>query len=237
MGSQFSGPFWSHTEGYSPVQMEAALDHFQSVLENLGPFDGVVGFNQGAALAISYMHRHKKAHGVFPFKVALLLSSVCSFSSDAEFCQDTIQELSSRNISIAAEHHIPDCLDKAEQALYDALTTIIRPLREGNALLPDIDLDEYFKGGDLNVLRLLPPELLGGNGKMGIPTVHLHEENDAKFMRDMSMMARGLFDSRLMKTLEHSGTHHPPQNDSDIKQAVRTMEWAIQKPHKLSLGR
>lgn len=235
MGSQFSGPFWSHTEGYSPKEMEAALDHFHSVLESQGPFDGVVGFSQGAALAISYIHWHKKTHGVFPFKVALLFSSVCSFSPDTEYSHHTIQELNERDVSITSGDAIPDGLGKPEQALFDALTDVIKPLREGNALLPDIDLDEYFKGDHLNVPRLLLPELL--DEKMGIPTLHMHGKGDAKFMRDMSLIARGLFNSSLMKTLEHSGTHHPPQKSSEIKQAVRAMEWAISKSQKMDLGR
>ncbi|KAI9151324.1 epoxide hydrolase 1 [Paramyrothecium foliicola] len=204
--------------------MTDALKHFEEIVEDLGPFDGVVGFSQGAALATSYMYDQKTRHGVVPFKFALLFSTVCAFVPDSDFSRDEIEGLGARGIKVTNKSDTSASLSSRERVLYDSLVNIIKPLRDGHALLPDIDLEMYFSNSTTTP-RLLVPELLGE--KISIPTLHMHGKRDAEFMRSMSLMARGLYDNKMMKTLEHSGTHHPPQKDSEVRTAVRAMEWVI----------
>lgn len=231
MGAQFSGPFFSHTEGYAPGQMADALAHLDATVEQLGPFDGVVGFSQGAALAVSYMHDQATRHGHAPFRFAVLFSTVCAFAADPEASLDAIRGLcrAGRGLDAAAGDGL---LNARERALHDALAKVIRPLRESQALLPDIDLAVYTVGSGCDAPRLLLPELLAQ--KLRVPTVHMHGKRDARFMRDMSLTARGLFDEKLAKTLEHGGSHHPPQKDAEVRAALRAMEWAVGQAERLA---
>ncbi|EGX96859.1 DUF341 domain protein [Cordyceps militaris CM01] len=237
MGAQFNGPFFSHAEGYSPKQMRNALDHLEAAIDQLGPFDGVVGFSQGAALAVAYMHDQVHRTGQNPFKVAFLFSTVCAFSPNPDQSLAEIQGLCKlgRELGAATEAQPDKGLSSSELALYEALSNVIKPLRDGHALLPDIDLDLYTKGDGAEAPRLLLPQLM--DRKLSIPSIHVHGKKDAQFMRDMSLIARAMFDPKMIKTLEHSGTHHPPQKDSEVRAAVRAMEWAIEQHRKLELSR
>ncbi|KAM3435127.1 hypothetical protein NHJ13734_005697 [Beauveria thailandica] len=238
MGAQFNGPFFSHAEGYSPKQMSNALHHLEAAIDQLGPFDGVVGFSQGAALAVAFMHDQLQRTGQNPFKVAFLFSTVCAFSPNPDQSFAEIQGLCKlgRELGATATQTQQDQgMNPSEFALYEALSNVIKPLRDGHALLPDIDLDLYTKGDGAEAPRLLLPQLM--DKKISIPSLHMHGKKDTDFMRDMSLIARAMFDPKMIKTLEHSGTHHPPQKDSEVRAAVRAMEWAIEQHRKLELLR
>lgn len=248
--------------------MVDALEHLETILDDLGPFDGVIGFSQGAALAISYIYDQKTRHNVLPFKVALLFSSVCAFSPDVEYSRAVIRQLRARGLDLSmpwndewvdedernswngpgsttSSTSSDDVLmSNAQQALYTTLSKVIKPLRDNQALLPDIDLtlyttpDEKIDHGNIGtddaVPRLLLPQLMKYN--IAIPTVHMHGKRDAGFMREMSLIAREMFDEKLRRTLEHSGSHHPPQKEGEVKAAVRAMEWAIAQSRRIEVA-
>jgi hypothetical protein len=56
--------------------MNTALGQLDSYIKAEGPFDGVIGFSQGAALAATYLIRHYQLHPttVLPFKCALFFA-------------------------------------------------------------------------------------------------------------------------------------------------------------------
>ncbi|KAL2760691.1 hypothetical protein ACRALDRAFT_1066831 [Sodiomyces alcalophilus JCM 7366] len=240
MGGEYDGPFYSHTTGYTTGEMVEALDHLEAVMEEMGPFDGVVGFSQGAALAISYIYDQKTRHGQTPFKFALFFSSVCAFSPNPDYSKDVIERLSGRGYGLAQNGHGTNGSSDAssvtpeERVLWETILTVIKPLRDSQALLPDIDLEVYTRRDDVdNAPRLLLPQLMGE--KIKIPTFHMHGKRDAEFMQDMSMIARGMFDDGLMRKAEHSGSHHPPNKDAEVRTAVRGLEWAIGQSRKMGL--
>lgn len=68
--------------------MQPVHDYLWSIIEEDGPYDGVIGFSQGAALAASFLlcHKYIKKHSASrgnagdPFKVAIFFNSVMLIS-------------------------------------------------------------------------------------------------------------------------------------------------------------
>jgi hypothetical protein len=73
---------------YEPEHIEAAHSFLRSIIEEDGPYDGVVGFSQGAALAASFIlcdeHHGGLGGGKPPFKMAAFFNCVMLFSPSKE---------------------------------------------------------------------------------------------------------------------------------------------------------
>ncbi|KAK1977275.1 DUF341 domain protein [Colletotrichum cereale] len=238
MGPHLQGPFFSHTAGYAPSQMKDAIKNLEITIEELGPFDGVLGFSQGAALALAYIHDEQARGRLAPFCFALCFSPVLAFSPDDRLAKSTIKRVCVRRLvfaetSSAAVNELD--LEPQEAALIDVITRVVMPAQRANAMLPDHDLGVYARGDGTDAPRLMIPQLL--NEKVSIPTVFCSGKRDLSFMSDMSEITRGLCDERAMKKMEHSGGHQPPQRDAEAIAAVRAMEWAIGQSNKMASGR
>ncbi|PGH17659.1 hypothetical protein AJ79_01021 [Helicocarpus griseus UAMH5409] len=232
MGLHLEGPFFSHTAGYSPGAMIEALEHLDATINDLGPFDGVFGFSQGGALALSYMHQQQVSGNQAPFKFALCFSSVIPCSSDAGYCQSIIQRLCTvpwHNIRVPSEDSLD--LTREERQFRDLLLQTVIPARKNNALLPAYDMSVYMNGDGSEAPRVMHPQLL--REKIRTPTVHIWGKRDFDFMRNMSDAASGLCEEHLTKKLEHSGGHQPPQKDPEIKAVLRALEWAINQSERV----
>ncbi|KAK4160401.1 DUF341 domain protein [Cladorrhinum sp. PSN259] len=218
------GPFFSHSAGYSPDEMAEAHECLDAAIDELGPFDGVVGFSQGGALAISYMHRKQVQEQPQPFKFALIMSSVFPFSADPSDCQNAIRRLTApRN---------PEPMGQDERVSIDLLKKTITEIRKNKAFLPEVDLDVYNVGRDPSLAPRFMHQLLVKE-KILTPTVHVTGKRDFPFMRAMSEVARGVCDAKFVKSLEHSGGHQPPQKPVEVKAAVRAMDWAISQSQRV----
>lgn len=77
----FPGPFCCYYDKPVAGQLEAAYALVREVLDEEGPFDGVVGFSQGAALAASLLLRHQATHPHGPdlFRLAVFAGASLPF--------------------------------------------------------------------------------------------------------------------------------------------------------------
>ncbi|KAH8691693.1 serine hydrolase FSH [Phaeosphaeriaceae sp. PMI808] len=68
---------WGYFDPANLSSCAAALDQLGVYLAIEGPFDGVMGFSQGALLAIAYMvrYQHENPQAAQPFKCAILIAS------------------------------------------------------------------------------------------------------------------------------------------------------------------
>lgn len=90
------GPFYCWYEGLSSAQVKSAHDFILDTIEEEGPFDGVMGFSQGASLALSMLYHHEvyQPHQPPPFRFAVFFCSILSISPDAQFNADIIKKYS-----------------------------------------------------------------------------------------------------------------------------------------------
>ncbi|KAK2780611.1 hypothetical protein FQN52_002142 [Onygenales sp. PD_12] len=211
--------------------MLEALDHLDAIVDDLGPFDGVFGFSQGAAIALSYIHRQQEMGRAAPFKFALCFSSVCPCSSDELYCRQILQRLSAiqwddANASAADEKS----LSPGDHLVKEFICRVAVPALKNNGLLPAFDVKVYKSIGGSDSPRVLHGQLV--KAKIRIPTVHISGKRDFAFMRAMSDVAHGLCDERLARKVEHGGGHQPPQKHAEIKSVLRAMEWAISQSER-----
>ena len=81
------GPFYRWYEGLSSKNVKEAHDVIFEIIEEEGPFDGVLGFSQGASLVLSILMHHEINHPEKPppFRFAILLCAVVVVSPDPNF--------------------------------------------------------------------------------------------------------------------------------------------------------
>lgn len=111
MSDAIAGPYYSHTTGYTTTELEDAADQITSYIEDLGPFDGVIGFSQGAAQALSYLYQNQIDHHAIeqsggdyarsvglstppPFRFAVCFSSTIPISRDTSCYEEILSGLS-----------------------------------------------------------------------------------------------------------------------------------------------
>jgi len=100
IGEVFSGPYFVWHEKYDPQSVEKVHDFIDTILEEDGPYDGIIGFSEGAALAASYLlaKEYRASLGdvaVDPekeIKLAILFNSVKPYSPSEQIGHDAAAE-------------------------------------------------------------------------------------------------------------------------------------------------
>jgi predicted esterase len=228
MAAHYSGPFYTYTAGYSPADIRVALDDLDDLIQDCGPFDGVIGFSQGASMAASYIldHQARLPDDPAPFGFAILLSSVAAFSPDAKHCLPTVQHLVQESYDTVSEFpdHISLKLQGPEKLFVEYLASTFNIARKIGATTPDYDI-AFFKHRDAaKVPRILHSALTPA--RIGIPTVHFIGERDHSEMIAQSLVVVGLCDSKIARLYQHSGGHAVVSKPQEVKRLVQAIEWA-----------
>lgn len=73
----------------------AAIDALDRYVETEGPFDGVIGFSQGASLAVMFMvsYAHLHPNAPLPFTCAIFLSRAATYDPVSWRCNGSIRRL------------------------------------------------------------------------------------------------------------------------------------------------
>ncbi|KAI4149384.1 MAG: hypothetical protein LQ340_004663 [Diploschistes diacapsis] len=94
-------------------RVAAAHKHLQYLIKTKGPFDGVLGFSQGAALAASLLLHHQinSPDQPAPFKAAIFICSPVPFSTSVEYGIDTRAYFGIETMQLSRPH-CPDQVPK-----------------------------------------------------------------------------------------------------------------------------
>lgn len=220
------GPYYSHTQGYSPDDITQAISHLEEILEDQGPFDGIFGFSQGSALTLSYFYQQQAADVPAAVKFACLFSTGMPCSPDANVGSTVISQLR------AMEYDITDqsdgnsiSLTSEEQEFVEILQRTVVDAATRDPKFPWTDLDMYRYGELNNIPRILYSSAL--EHKIRIPTVHVWGRSDFAYMIKMAELSRSICDEYMSKTVLHSGLHDVPKKQAEIKAVLRNIDWAI----------
>ena len=85
MESFFPGPYFCYYDLPTDDLVRQAQAYIEEIIGEEGPFDGVIGFSQGAALAASYMLEHAKTHPFEDvFKLAIFAGASLPFEMSSK---------------------------------------------------------------------------------------------------------------------------------------------------------
>ena len=206
--------------------MAQAVDYLEEILEQDGPFDGIFGFSQGAALTLSYFYKQQAVASPVQVRFACLFSTAMPLSPDTGLGNTVIAKLR------ALEYDITDrtkpnsaTLTTAEQEFVSVLQQTIVDAAIHDSPLPWIDLNIYRYGEREAIPRVMCPSLL--THKIDVPTIHVWGLNDVKYMIKMAELGRSICDNSMARTVLHEGLHDIPQKQSEIKAVLRSMNWVM----------
>ncbi|KAI1109818.1 serine hydrolase FSH [Nemania sp. NC0429] len=174
-------------------------------LEGDGPYDGVIGFSQGAALISSYLLYHQWYNHEHdpPFRFATFISG---------------------SISLAVLKNLGVPVPRAAERVVEEMDL---RRRENLGPLPShasLARQAMFNSDDCFGLNLnkVPLEL-----KIRIPTVHIWGTEDPGFPAAIHLA--GLCDPYIRKIYAHDGAHKVPQGKEDTEQLSQLVLWYMQQ--------
>lgn len=229
MASYYPGPFYSYTTGYTPGEMREAFEDIDAVIEDNGPFCGVIGFSQGAALAAAYLldWQRIRPDEALPFEFAVFFSSVAAFSGVDAVGYGTVHGLLKNKLDDVKHfpNHRHQSLDETEKVFVDYLGLTFLVAKKIGAVLPEHDI-AFFKHENAEMVpRILHPAL--HKLRLIVPTVHILGINDLPSMIEQSKLVHGLCDESMARLIHHKGGHSVPSRRPEAMAVAKQIEWAM----------
>ncbi|KAL2820817.1 serine hydrolase FSH [Aspergillus cavernicola] len=241
------GPFYNWYDGLSSSNVKAAHDLVLEVIEDEGPFDGVIGFSQGASLALSILYHHEitRPHQPPLFRFGVFFCAVLSISPDVQFNTEVISRYTRYYKSVEEEEEKDDdstmddfkllsptpthratlLLPGQKRALVKDVIGLVRQLVKTGADHDDNASRKQWKtrGGEEGFPRVYHP--LVNKARISIPTVHSIGRSDP--LRRQSELQARLCNKGLTRVIEFQGAHKVPSNMNDLQAVVFAVEWAM----------
>ncbi|KAI1811936.1 inducible nitrate reductase 2 [Poronia punctata] len=230
MASYYPGPFYSYTTGYTPREMREAFEDIDAAIEDYGPFSGVIGFSQGAALAAAYLLDWQRVQQDEPppFEFAVFFSSVAAFSGVDAVGRGTVNGLLTNTDKLndikSFPHHHPHHLDETEKVFVDYLALTFLVAKKIGAVLPEDDIGFFRHEKADMVPRILHPAL--HKLRLKLPTVHVLGAGDLPAMTEQSKLVHGLCDESSARLIRHNGGHGIPSRRPEAVAVAKQIEWA-----------
>ncbi|KIX00551.1 uncharacterized protein Z518_09616 [Rhinocladiella mackenziei CBS 650.93] len=233
------GPFQSYATGFSPQEMRETLQRIDVFVKENGPFNGVLGFSLGSAMAISYIldQQRRNPDTRPPFCFALLFSPIFVASADDHCYEGLVNRiLDDDHANFRGEFPDGDfasLLDSKEECIFSEYLKVVLSMHSsvGN-ILPNTRLDFLsFEAQAGNVPRLLHPEIY--KERIRIPTVHVSGEKDIYAMAEQTRVAEGLCTPSLAQVHRHDGGHDIPFKRSDVQTIISMAKVAAEKGRQL----
>lgn len=194
----YAGPYrcWFNTPTTEKVAQ--AQTYLKAFLTERGPFDVVIGFSQGAALAASLLlHQRIEDPKAEPwFKAAMFICSPLPFSSYTEYGVDVRKYFGVQGLPLPSN----------------------RPATVADYLVADAyfrrnekDLGEADCGDGDQFYNMFHPSV--DEVRINIPTAHIYGRKDS--WRRHSMDLVGLCDPHQVLRFEHDGGHEVPRGASE----------------------
>lgn len=224
-----AGPFFSYTTGYTPTEIAQSLEDIDTFVQENGPFTGVLGFSQGASMAVAYIMDQQRRHDDRPppFEFAILCSSVAVFSPAEEFCEDIIDALlrPDRDTHPSSQINLEE--EEAKQTLAKFFSLTFEVARKIGAVPDDCNIDLIAQARSDDVPRVVHPSLTAE--RVCMPTVHIIGRRDLSAMVEQSKIVFQLCTEPMARIYRHQGGHGLPLNTADAKAAARLVEWAAEE--------
>lgn len=221
----FPGPYFAYHKLPSPLEMHRAYDLVMDVVNEEGPFDGIIGFSQGAALAATIIVTEAMRNtGQSLFRVAVFFSATMPYDLSA----GKLTVSSTSPMSLKLTYHDAsgeEVLDENRDWSTDLRTAwTLEELQSRQHLHPDDYPSVYsLQGLDL-LLRYHPSVTLQ---RIRMPTVHVVGLND-EFMKHGKALA-DMCESKIRRVVTHEGGHHLPKERVSVGKICEAIVWATER--------
>ncbi|OCK83575.1 hypothetical protein K432DRAFT_466464 [Lepidopterella palustris CBS 459.81] len=156
------GPYYSHTSGYTPEELADAAEYIRGHIEEKGPFDGALGFSQGAAQILAYLLQEQADHGLegsedSGIRFAIFFSSTAPCAIDQDCYLPLLRSLSSTAIQ-------KNALSTEQRTLVDCTSRSFEAAKRIGVLQPEYDV-KFFEDDEKircveSIPRVLYPTLI-----------------------------------------------------------------------------
>lgn len=189
--------------------MQNAIELIESTIEEEGPFDGIVGFSQGAALACAYVKQMAgKANKMHGLKFAVFLCASMPFDV-------------TRTVNVRVEQ--TTLIDTSPQNEIDSADVL--KLETEMKALGLLHVIQELEGKELTVLRRFAQKH-GEKPLLDIPTLHLLGKQDTQYYTHGQRLA-GLCDAKQTWIIEHRLGHEVPRNAVVVNRMATALEGMV----------
>ncbi|KAF2667283.1 hypothetical protein BT63DRAFT_289093 [Microthyrium microscopicum] len=222
------GPYRTYFVIPTTKQMKHMMDWLGEIIEDEGPFDGVLGFSEGGALAYTAMMHHQEtsSDGIPLFRFAIFISCALPWTWDESTGIDvTALVIRGRDVPVELPElqAAIEAIDK--EANFDSkswlTSTAISPaLRERVAAVPK----EPNNYENYHVRRMHPDY---DTVRLQAPTAHVLGRVD--FAYEGGKKLRALCEPGYSQTWEHPGGHAIPRNGIDVLKIKEIIERTVSR--------
>ncbi|KAH8703110.1 EF-hand calcium-binding domain protein [Talaromyces proteolyticus] len=198
IGDLFAPPYLCWYSQFDPTHIQTAHDYIRSTIEEDGPYDGVIGFSEGAALAASFLislqHRNDESGGNqtdLLFKVAIFFNSAIVLSPSKTLGSNITQWIAKSRAQLIEFIH---CNPKEFEKLPDTFG------------FTSICLSSF-------------------KSRIAIPTLHVIGERDG-FVDDARQLVEFCC-KQTAEVFVHSGGHELPRDEATLDRFATRFEAVI----------
>lgn len=227
IGSIYPGPYLCYYHLPTTTHVADAHDLVLDFIEDEGPFDGVIGFSQGAALASSLMLQRAKDPSAEPlFQLAIFLCASLPFDLDAP--PVLVRKAPGGRLRfLDSAPSSPESSDSES----DTETEIPQSSAGAQSVIQEFHA-QGFSGrleDGMHMLRRFHPgnQRLGRKLHMGVPTVNIVGKKDPYFQQGMWLAELGGVWGSV--TVDHGGGHEVVREAGAVRKMSRAVEEAVGK--------
>ena len=226
----FTGPFLAYYNGHEPPAIHAAHAFLAAIIAERGPFDGIIAFSQGAALAASYLLTYAALNpwAALPVKLAVFFSCVMPLSPTAHLGQDATEAVCDDENSNA--DFFGPMSDEKRASDHVQVRELGDELQDDDWRQDERQFGVCFNGtqptcpSDRRVFGFLPGAVTGA-ASISIPTAHIFGATDQ--WREESAATLQLCANVSVRSFVHSGGHDVPRAGKDLAACVRIVRTLI----------
>lgn len=223
--STFPPPYYCWTRSFDAGEIDAAHALIEEAIDEHGPFDGVLGFSQGAALAISFLLEHRMAYPdeLLPFRFAIFYSPTIPCAANEASCQSVFGSL-----SLVDQQRLRSGQDKQIAQLPEPVRSVTESFVKVIKGTKSITREpvSFFLDRPLDLVPcVLHPDVVPT--RITLPSVHLRGKEDIPGLDDCGLLVEALCDSKTRKSIKHSAGHNIPRSGPEIRQMLSALEWVV----------
>lgn len=229
----YSSPYIAFFAHPTPQHVAEAFELVNEIIDEDGPFDGIMGFSQGASLAASLLLQRQLDHPSKPpqFQFAIFICGLLPFSPHPDFHKELYDDF--RHQAANAPRASPNEKITLVRSAFNndiewmsAVSSAITKRPSAAVAQQVIAMFESLKG---NSRQSMPTAWhpLWDAPRIDIPTAHIIGAKDS--WMPQSLLLKELCVEGQSRLFDHRGGHEVPRSETVAKGIADCIVWAADK--------